>query len=219
LRLCLFSVRSLATQHCLGIEEAVVLSNLQSIYHHLSPADSRREIESYPILFRSYRSRSIPMSPAPSISLLRALRSLTLTTSAARVPSIVPKTSRRAFTCTRPAFTTINQVRKGCRAPQPKRRSLSPAMVGRPEMKGVCLKVGITKPKKPNSGQRKTAKVRLSSGRVISAYIPGEGHNIQQHSVVMVRGGRSQDCPGVRYHLVRGALDLVGSIPKQRTGV
>lgn len=158
------------------------------------------------------------MSPAPSTSLLRALRSLTLTTSAPRVSTITAKTSSRAFTCTRPAFTTINQVRKGCRAPQPKRRSLSPAMVGRPEMKGVCLKVGITKPKKPNSGQRKTAKVRLSSGRVISAYIPGEGHNIQQHSVVMVRGGRSQDCPGVRYHLVRGALDLVSVVQKQRLG-
>jgi ribosomal protein S12 len=69
--------------------------------------------------------------------------------------------------------------------------------------------VGITKPKKPNSGERKTARVRLSTGKVITAYIPGEGHNIQQHSVVLVRGGRSQDCPGVRYHLVRGALDLV----------
>jgi len=149
------------------------------------------------------------MPPAPSISLLRALRSLSLTSSVARVPRVVHRTSHRAFTITSPKFTTINQVRKGCRVPQPKRRSLSPAMVGRPEMKGVCLKVGITKPKKPNSGQRKTAKVRLSSGRVISAYIPGEGHNIQQHSVVMVRGGRSQDCPGVRYHLVRGALDLV----------
>jgi hypothetical protein len=73
----------------------------------------------------------------------------------------------------------------------------------------VCLKVGITRPKKPNSGERKTARIRLSSGRMITAYIPGEGHNIQQHSVVLVRGGRSQDCPGVRYHLVRGALDLV----------
>ncbi|OQU97466.1 hypothetical protein CLAIMM_03393 [Cladophialophora immunda] len=83
-------------------------------------------------------------------------------------------------------------------------------------MKGVCLKVGITKPKKPNSGQRKTAKVRLSSGRVISAYIPGEGHNVQQHSVVLVRGGRSQDCPGVRYHLVRGAFDL-GGVPTRMT--
>jgi small subunit ribosomal protein S12 len=150
------------------------------------------------------------MPSAPSILLLRAFRSLTLTAPAVLVP-IVQKPASRAFTSTRPSFTTLNQVRKGCRKPQPKRRSLSPAMVGRPEMKGVCLKVGITKPKKPNSGQRKTAKVRLSSGRIISAYIPGEGHNVQQHSVVMVRGGRSQDCPGVRYHLVRGALDLVSA--------
>ena len=148
------------------------------------------------------------MTQAPSISLLRALRSLTLTTP--RVPT-VHKAGRRTFTSSTSNLATLNQVRKGCRAPQPKRRSLSPAMVGRPEMKGVCLKVGITKPKKPNSGQRKTAKVRLSSGRIISAYIPGEGHNVQQHSVVMVRGGRSQDCPGVRYHLVRGALDLVSA--------
>jgi len=80
----------------------------------------------------------------------------------------------------------------------------------------VCVKVGITKPKKPNSGERKTARVRLSSGKVITAYIPGEGHNVQQHSVVLVRGGRSQDCPGVRYHLVRGALDLVSSSPLLR---
>jgi ribosomal protein S12 len=95
---------------------------------------------------------------------------------------------------------------------------VSPALsaANRPAMKGVCLKVGITKPKKPNSGQRKTAKVRLSSGRVVSAYIPGEGHNVQQHSVVLVRGGRSQDCPGVRYHLVRGAFDLVSSIASFR---
>ena len=87
-------------------------------------------------------------------------------------------------------------------------------MHDRPAAKGVCLKVGITKPKKPNSGQRKTAKIRLSSGRIISAYIPGEGHNVQQHSVVMVRGGRSQDCPGVRYHLVRGSMDL-GGVPNR----
>lgn len=73
----------------------------------------------------------------------------------------------------------------------------------------MCVKVGITRPKKPNSGERKTARVRLSTGKVITAYIPGEGHNISQHSVVLVRGGRAQDCPGVRYHLVRGALDLV----------
>lgn len=90
---------------------------------------------------------------------------------------------------------------------------MSPALrdVLAPELKGVCLKVGITKPKKPNSAERKTARVRLSTGRVVTAYIPGEGHNVQQHSVVLVRGGRSQDCPGVRYHLVRGALDLVSA--------
>jgi small subunit ribosomal protein S12 len=83
-------------------------------------------------------------------------------------------------------------------------------------MRGVALKVGITKPKKPNSGERKICRVRLSSGRVITAYIPGEGHNVQQHSVVVVRGGRAQDCPGVRYKCVRGAGDL-GGVPNRIT--
>lgn len=77
-------------------------------------------------------------------------------------------------------------------------------------MKGVVLKVGITRPKKPNSGERKTARIRLSSGKAITAFIPGEGHNVQQHHVVIVRGGRKQDCPGVRYFVVRGALDCAG---------
>jgi small subunit ribosomal protein S12 len=100
---------------------------------------------------------------------------------------------------------------QGCRVAQRARKAVSPALrdVNAPELKGVCLKVGITKPKKPNSAERKTARVRLSTGRVVTCYIPGEGHNVQQHSVVLVRGGRSQDCPGVRYHLVRGAMDLV----------
>ncbi|KAL4808693.1 hypothetical protein BDV18DRAFT_157634 [Aspergillus unguis] len=105
---------------------------------------------------------------------------------------------------------TYNQVRKGCRKPQAARRSRSPALIGRKHMKGVCMKTGITKPKKPNSGERKTARIRLSSGKVVTAYIPGEGHNVQQHSVVLVRGGRAPDCPGVKYHLVRGAMDLGG---------
>ncbi|KAL3470992.1 hypothetical protein BJX99DRAFT_250762 [Aspergillus californicus] len=105
---------------------------------------------------------------------------------------------------------TYNQVRRGCRTSQQDRRSRSPALVGRAHMKGVCLKTGITKPKKPNSGERKTARVRLSSGKVVTCYIPGEGHNVQQHSVVLVRGGRAPDCPGVKYHLVRGAMDLGG---------
>jgi len=105
-----------------------------------------------------------------------------------------------------------SNLSQGCRVSQRARKAVSPALtlVNAPSLKGVCLKVGITKPKKPNSAERKTARVRLSTGRVITAYIPGEGHNVQQHSVVLVRGGRSQDCPGVRYHLVRGAMDLGG---------
>ncbi|KAI9724051.1 MAG: hypothetical protein M1812_000769 [Candelaria pacifica] len=116
----------------------------------------------------------------------------------------------RTFTSTNPFRATYNQVIRGCRVAQRARKPVSPALVDRPELKGVCLKVGIVKPKKPNSAERKTARVRLSSGRIVTAYIPGEGHNVQQHSVVLVRGGRSQDCPGVRYHLVRGAMDLGG---------
>ncbi|KAJ5218630.1 37S ribosomal protein S12 [Penicillium cinerascens] len=105
---------------------------------------------------------------------------------------------------------TYNQVRRGCRQGQRARRGRSPALKDHPSLKGVCLKTGITKPKKPNSGERKIARVRLSSGKVVTTIIPGEGHNIQQHSVVQVRGGRAQDCPGVKYHLVRGAMDLGG---------
>jgi small subunit ribosomal protein S12 len=128
----------------------------------------------------------LAMARAPSVLILRALRSFILPTRPIHSPArlavpphatriIFPKPPIRSFSTTPSKLTTLNQVRNGCRKPQKKRRSLSPAMVGRPEMKGVCLKVGITKPKKPNSGQRKTAKVRLSSGRIISAYIPGEG--------------------------------------------
>ncbi|CAL5870546.1 uncharacterized protein PFLUO_LOCUS4785 [Penicillium psychrofluorescens] len=118
--------------------------------------------------------------------------------------------TRRTFTSSPIARATYNQVRRGCRTGQQARRGCSPALKGHPELKGVCLKTGITKPKKPNSGERKTARVRLSSGKVVTAYIPGEGHNIQQHSVVLVRGGRAQDCPGVKYTLVRGGMDLGG---------
>ncbi|KAJ9138146.1 37s ribosomal protein s12 [Pleurostoma richardsiae] len=120
--------------------------------------------------------------------------------------------ARRSFSSTPVQNATLMQVVRGCRKSQRARHAVSPALseIEAPMLKGVCLKVGITRPKKPNSGERKTARVRLSSGKTITAYIPGEGHNIQQHSVVLVRGGRSQDCPGVRYHLVRGALDLGG---------
>lgn len=121
------------------------------------------------------------------------------------------------FRCTAPFSTTparsatLNQVLRGMRKGKRARHAVSPALSNTncPALKGVCLRVGVVRPKKPNSGERKTARVKLSSGAVVTAYIPGEGHNIQQHSVVLVRGGRAQDCPGVRYHLVRGALDLV----------
>ncbi|EEQ83232.1 30S ribosomal protein S12 [Blastomyces dermatitidis ER-3] len=124
-------------------------------------------------------------------------------------PSTLSSQARK-FSSTPRHNATLNQVRRGCRKGKRVRKTTSPALVGRPQMKGVCLKTGITKPKKPNSGERKTARIRLTNGAVVTGYIPGEGHNIQQHSVVLIRGGRAQDCPGVRYHLVRGALDLTG---------
>lgn len=85
-----------------------------------------------------------------------------------------------------------------------------PALAGNPIKRGVCVKVYTTTPKKPNSALRKVARVRLSSGFVVIAYIPGEGHNLQEHSVVAIRGGRVKDLPGVRYHIIRGTLDTAG---------
>lgn len=144
-------------------------------------------------------------------------RSLTASSPVFTLPSRVstpsPILSRATFSTTAPRPATINQVLKGCRKGKRARHAVSPALSNNrcPALKGVCLRVGVVKPKKPNSGERKTARVKLSNGSVITAYIPGEGHNIQQHSVVLVRGGRAQDCPGVRYHLVRGAMDLVSA--------
>jgi len=132
------------------------------------------------------------------------------------LPSQFNAAPRRTFASTPSQCATFNQVLKGCRVGQKARRKVSPQLVHRPAMKGVCLRVGITKPKKPNSGERKIARVRLSNGIEVTAYIPGEGHNVQQHSVVMVRGGRSQDCPGVKYHVVRGTMDL-GGVPNRIT--
>ncbi|KAG1047132.1 hypothetical protein G6F43_010407 [Rhizopus delemar] len=106
-------------------------------------------------------------------------------------------------------MATLNQVIRKCRKSKPK-MSKTPALEGCYQRKGVCNKVYTTKPKKPNSAQRKVARVKLTNGKVVAAYIPGEGHNLQEHSVVLVRGGRVPDLPGVRYHLVRGALDLQG---------
>ena len=104
---------------------------------------------------------------------------------------------------------TINQlVRKGRSVP--KIKSKVPALEGSPAKRGVCTRVYTTTPKKPNSALRKVARVRLTSGFEVTAYIPGIGHNIQEHSVVLLRGGRVKDLPGVRYHIVRGALDTAG---------
>jgi small subunit ribosomal protein S12 len=104
---------------------------------------------------------------------------------------------------------TINQlVRKGRR--KVVNRSKSPVLEGCPQKRGVCLIVKTQTPKKPNSALRKVARVRLSNGKEITAYIPGEGHNLQEHSVVLVRGGRVRDLPGVRYHILRGTLDTSG---------
>ncbi len=104
---------------------------------------------------------------------------------------------------------TINQlVRHGRRTKEYK--SKSPALDNCPQRRGVCTRVFTRTPKKPNSALRKVARVRLSNGKYVTAYIPGEGHNLQEHSVVLVRGGRVPDLPGVRYHIVRGALDAAG---------
>ena len=89
-------------------------------------------------------------------------------------------------------------------------KSKTPALKGSPQRRGVCTRVYTTTPKKPNSALRKVARVRLTSGIEVTAYIPGEGHNLQEHSIVLVRGGRVRDLPGVRYKIIRGALDAVG---------
>ena len=88
--------------------------------------------------------------------------------------------------------------------------SKSPALDSCPQRRGVCVRVYTTTPKKPNSAMRKVARVRLTNGKEVNSYIPGEGHNLQEHSIVMVRGGRVKDLPGVRYHIVRGTLDTAG---------
>jgi small subunit ribosomal protein S12 len=104
---------------------------------------------------------------------------------------------------------TINQlVRAGRHAVQAKEKA--PALRGNPQKRGVCTRVYTTTPKKPNSALRKVARVRLTNGFEVTAYIPGEGHNLQEHSIVLIRGGRVKDLPGVRYHIIRGTLDAAG---------
>ena len=111
--------------------------------------------------------------------------------------------------------TTQQLIRKGRKSEE--ETSDAPALEGSPQRRGVCTRVYTTTPKKPNSALRKVARVRLTNGNEVTAYIPGEGHNLQEHSIVLVRGGRVKDLPGVKYHIVRGALDTAG-VEERRQG-
>ncbi len=111
---------------------------------------------------------------------------------------------------------TINQLIRLQRE-QVRYKSKSPALEGQPQKRGVCLQVKTQTPKKPNSALRKVARVRLTGGVEVTAYIPGVGHNLQEHSIVLVRGGRVKDLPGVRYHIVRGTLDATGVENRKRS--
>ena len=111
---------------------------------------------------------------------------------------------------------TIQQLIRRGRI-QKRRKSKSPALKSCPQRRGVCLQVKTMTPKKPNSALRKIARVRLTTGIEVTSYIPGEGHNLQEHSIVLVRGGRVKDLPGVRYHIVRGTLDTAGVANRQKS--
>lgn len=113
-------------------------------------------------------------------------------------------------------MATINQLIKKPRCPKT-RKAKMPALEACPQKRGVCTRVYTTTPKKPNSALRKVARVRLTNGFEVTAYIPGEGHNLQEHSVVLIRGGRVKDLPGVRYHIVRGSLDTSGVSGRRRS--
>lgn len=110
---------------------------------------------------------------------------------------------------------TINQLVRKARQ-RVKKKCNTPALQGCPQKRGVCTRVYTTTPKKPNSALRKVARVRLTNGIEVTAYIPGEGHNLQEHSIVIIRGGRVKDLPGIRYHIVRGMLDTQGVQTRRR---
>jgi small subunit ribosomal protein S12 len=110
---------------------------------------------------------------------------------------------------------TINQLVRSARKKQ-SRRFTAPALQSCPQKRGVCVRVYTTTPKKPNSALRKIARVRLTNGIEVTSYIPGEGHNLQEHSIVLIRGGRVKDLPGVRYHIIRGTLDTSGVANRKR---
>ncbi|CDZ96781.1 ribosomal protein s12 [Phaffia rhodozyma] len=141
---------------------------------------------------------------------------------AARPAPIGPSSPafRRTLSTTlfRPA--TLNQVIRGARTDpwrRTKRKLKSPLLEKCPQKRGVCVRVFTAKPKKPNSAVRKVARIKLSTGKFTYGYIPGEGHNLQEHSVVLIRGGRTQDLPGVKYKIIRGALDCAGVVGRVRS--
>ena len=113
-------------------------------------------------------------------------------------------------------MSTVNQLVKGSRKTRPSKSNV-PALAASPQKRGVCTRVYTTTPKKPNSALRKVARVRLTNGFEVTSYIGGEGHNLQEHSIVLIRGGRVKDLPGVRYHTVRGTLDCAG-VADRRNG-
>lgn len=141
------------------------------------------------------------------------------TSSSATLRSWPPQTNTfrspiRSFSSSPNLSATINQTIRGCRKPRVRENKV-PALEGCPQRKGVCSKIYTMKPRKPNSAVRKVAKVKLANGKTIAAYIQGEGHNLQEHSVVLVRGGRTQDLIGLRYKIIRGALDFAGVVGRR----
>jgi small subunit ribosomal protein S12 len=150
----------------------------------LAASFARLSVQARPAVARPLaRAVAVPSSPPPPFASTSRLQ--------------LPQAERRAFSTSSPRSATLNQVTRGARKPV-SRQNKTPALEGCFQKKGVCSKVYTVKPKKPNSAVRKVAKVKLSTGRAIIAYIPGEGHNLQEHSVVLVRGGRTQDLPGAK---------------------
>ncbi|WVQ83911.1 ribosomal protein S12 [Cryptococcus sp. DSM 104549] len=158
-----------------------------------------RSLFSLTASFSRLALRPTPSAAASSSKIMRPM--------ALRMGSVV--SGERGFASSSRCEATIGQVLRGARKTKPK-TSRVPLLEGNFQKKAVCMKVFTTKPRKPNSAVRKVARVKLSNGEVTSAYIAGEGHNLQEHSVVLVRGGGAKDLPGVRYKIIRGALDLNG---------
>jgi len=162
-------------------------------------------------MFRTlFAGRVSAIATKPSQPLSGMLMGLSLTRTS--VKPVMQLSKHNAFTTSGVFNATVNQIRRGSGPPRRKKICVSPDLERSPFKKGVVLRVMVLKPKKPNSAQRKACRVRLTNGRIVSAYIPGEGHNAQEHSIVYVRGGRCQDLPGVKYHLLRGAGDLSGVV-------